>query len=321
MGVGLAMLAFSTCASAELSQLQAHFERPDSGVDYLEAKLLVDGLIDPETDVAAVRREIDTWERAVRAEMPVGADARGTLDALLKTLYQPSVWNQDQPFAYDLDDPLGRSADSKRLAAYLKTRRGNCVSMPILFVILGQRLDLPVAFATAPHHVLVKFADDVQQVWLNVEATAGGFKWDESYERETGITPAALENGLYLRPLTRREGVGVIAGTLMEHFAGAQDADALMQVADLALTANPQDSAAMLWKANAYYLQLQARYVERYPTAADIPAELHADYLYRRQENLAWFAKAEALGWSPRPPEQVAEYLRSIEREKAQREQ
>lgn len=213
----LLLSAASLSCAADLAPLRAQFQLPDDRVDYAAAKLAVDRLIDPSTDVAAVRRQLDEWERAVRGNVPANPTARQVLDALLKTLYEPGPWNQGKPFSYDLSDPLGKNPTNKQLATYLSTRKGNCVSMPLLFVILGQRLGLPVALATAPNHVLVKFADDMQQMWLNVEATAGGFKYDSSYQRETGISEVALDNGLYLRPLLPHEGVGVIAGTLMEH--------------------------------------------------------------------------------------------------------
>lgn len=312
-------LTFPAAAGDALAPLRVQFTLPDHRVDYAAAKLVVDRLISPETDVASVHMHLDRWERAVRANIPENANARQTFDALVRTLYEPGPWNGHSPFAYDLDDPLGKKPENRQLATYLSTRKGNCVSMPILVVILGQRLGLPIALATAPKHALAKFADDTQQAWLNFEATAGGFKADSSYERELGITPEAMDNGLYLRPLTPREGLGVIASSLMEHYARQGNGDALIAVADMALQANPRDSDAILSKGNAYYIQLQQRYVRVYPRPVDIPREKVQDYLRLSRENLAWFAKAEALGWKEPAPEWEAEYLRSIEREKARR--
>lgn len=320
-GAWLFVLAPLSLAASDLSPLRAQFQLPDNRVDYAAAKLEVDRIIDPSTDTAAVRRQLDQWERAVRGNVPANPTARQVLDALLKTLYVPGEWNQGKPFTYDLSDPLGKNPKNKQLATYLTTRKGNCVSMPILFVILGQRLGLTVALAMAPNHLLVKFADDEQQMWLNIEATAGGFKYDSSYQRETGISDAALDNGLYLRPLLPHEGVGVIASTLLEHYGAKKDTDALMAVADLALAANPKDPAAMIWKANAYYLQTQQRFTSKYPNPADVPPALHGEYARLTRENLAWFAKAESLGWTQKTPEQEANYLQSIQREKTRRGQ
>lgn len=321
LGVLLASLAWGAWAADPLALLRAQFQLPDDRVDYTAAKLTVDTLINPSTDTAFVRRELDALERAVRGNVPKDPTARLVLDALLKTLYQPGPWNDGKPFSYDLSDPLGTNPKNKQLATYLATRKGNCVSMPILFVILGQRLRLPIALATAPNHLLVKFADDEQQIWLNVEATAGGFKYDSSYQRETHIKEAALDNGLYLRPLLPQEAIGAIAGTLMEHYGAKKDADALMNVADLALAANPKDSVAMIWKANAYYIQTDQRIRSRYPNAADVPPELHEEYRRLSRENQAWFTKAESLGWVQRTPEQEASYLQHIQRERAKRGQ
>lgn len=320
-GAWFCVLVPFSLAASDLSPLRAQFHLPDDRVDYTAAKLEVDRIIDPSTGTTAVRRQLDEWERAVRGNVPANPTARQVLDGLLKTLYVPGEWNQGKPFTYDLTDPLGKNPKNKQLATYLASRKGNCVSMPILFAILGQRLGLPIALATAPHHVLVKFADDEQQAWVNVEATSGGFKWDSSYERETGISEQAMNNGIYLRPLLPHEAMGVIASSLMEHYGAKKDAESLMEVADLALEANPKDSVAMIWKANAYYLQIQQRYKLKYPNPAEMPLELHEDYRRMSHENLAWIAKAESLGWTQRTSEQEISYLQSIQRERAKREQ
>lgn len=319
LGALLSALALPVAAAPDLTRLRDQFDRPADQVDYEAAKLAVDRLIDPGTDEAAVQQALARWERTVRSQTPARASPRQTLDALLKTLYEPGPWNEGRPFAYDLSDPEGTNPVNKRLATYLRTRKGNCVSMPILVVILGRRLGLPITLATAPRHVMAKFADDTQQVWVNVEATAGGFKFDDSYIRETGITELALSNDIYLRPLTPNESVGVIASSLMEHYARQSDGEALLAVAELALKVNARDTVAMIWKANAYYLQLQQRFVVRYPNVADVPAADVAEYRRLSEGNLDWFARAEKLGWTQESAAQRSGYLQSIEREKARR--
>lgn len=296
IGLCLAAAVSSALASDPLATLKAQFALPDDQVDYAAAKLAVDRLIEPATDTPAIRRELDHWVRAIRANVPAGANGRQTLDALLKTLYQPGPWNGGKPFSYDLGDPLGKKPINKRLATYLATRKGNCVSMPILVEILGQRLGLTITLSTAPEHVMATFADDTQQAWVYVEATGGGYKRPESYVRDTGISQTALDNEIYLRPLSPQQSVGVISSTLMEHYAREGNADALMAVADMALLANPKDTVAMVWKANAYYLQLKARYQRKYQNAAEMPVDQVPDYQRLSRENLAWFEKAEALG-------------------------
>ena len=56
----------------------------------------------------------------------------------------------NRPFTYDLKDPLGQQVRSKMLSTYVRTRKGNCVSMPVLFLIVADRLGLKVRLAAAP---------------------------------------------------------------------------------------------------------------------------------------------------------------------------
>lgn len=301
----------------QLAPLREVFRMPERQIDFAQAKLTVDRLIDPSIDAAAVLRELDQLTGTIKQRIPAGLTKRAELDVLLNTLYKPGPWNGNKPFSYDLNDPFGKNRKNKLLATYLATRKGNCVSMPILVAILGQRLGLIMTLATAPDHVMVKFVDD-EGHWLNVEATAGGFKADSSYERETGITALAINNEIYLRPLSPSESVGVMASSLMEHYAAQKRGDDLLAVAEIALAANPKDTVAMVHKANAYYLQLQDGYISKYARPVDIPEDKQADFQRLSRENLAWFTKAEQLGWAPKTPEQEEKYLQSVQRQKRQ---
>lgn len=309
--------AFATHEPA-FGDVQRLLAQPDDAVDFATAKITIDRLIDPSVDADAVMQELDQLTHAIASRTPVGLKPRERMDILLSTLYTAGPWNDQHPFTYDLDDPFGRDPRNKLLATYLRTRKGNCVSMPSLVVILGQRAGLIVTLADAPEHTLVKFADG--QSWLNVEATSGGYKWDSSYERDLDISPLATQTGIYLRPLSPRDAVGQMVGTLMEDLAAKKRADDLMTVADMLLAVNSKDVVAIIQKANAYYLQLDQRYKAKYPRPIDIPPELKADYEMRARANLDWFAKAEALGWHPTTAQNRNYYFQSVNREKAKRE-
>lgn len=220
-----------------IQALRQLFATPENRLDLARAKVAIDRMIDPAIDEAATLKQLDELATSIRNRFPAGASSRAKLDVLLSSLYRPGPWNDHRPFSYDLSDPLGTAIRNKLLSTYLTTRKGNCVSMPILVMLLGQKLGLDVTLATAPLHVLVKFQGDDGQ-WINVETTSGGFKQDASYQREMGITPLAMTNQIYLRPLSKRESLGVIASTLMEHYGDINRQNHRIQVANLALEAN-----------------------------------------------------------------------------------
>jgi regulator of sirC expression with transglutaminase-like and TPR domain len=306
----------SRAAEPSLHTLRTLLQQPEGRIDFAQAKLTIDRLMDPATSESATALRLNALADRIRARFPAGATRRAKLDILISSLYQAGAWNDQRPFRYDLDDPLGANLRTKLLATYLSTRKGNCISMPILVLILGQKLALPVTLATAPQHVMVKYLDDNGQ-WLNVEATGGGFKYDSSYIRDTGISEKALQNDIYLRPLSQRESVAAMASTLMEFYGREGQYERQLEVTDLALGVNPKDVVAMAHKGAANYLLLRERFMQPYPDPSQIPKDRIPEFQHLSQENLRWYDRAEELGWAAPTLAQEAEYLESIRREKS----
>jgi len=132
---------------------------PEDQIDYAESKLVIDRLIDPSLNIEAARREITEMVYDVRQMAGPNADEKRLLGALRAYLYRPGPWNAQRVFGYDHDDPLGTNIRNKLIPTYLASRKGNCVSMPALFVILGQKLGLEMTLSTAPNHVFVHYHD------------------------------------------------------------------------------------------------------------------------------------------------------------------
>src|SRR5689334_17615992 len=122
-------------------------DRGGAAIDFAHAALLVDTLIDPGADEAATLAEIERMAATIRrmlASLPV-EDARKDgerMRALRTFLYEDGWWNGGKTFQYDHSDPFGRDERTRLLSTYLATRKGNCVSMPLLVLALGERLDL-----------------------------------------------------------------------------------------------------------------------------------------------------------------------------------
>jgi len=168
---------------------------PESDVDLARSKIAIDRLIDPSIDAERTLAQLDAMASQVRSMVPASASKHDVVVALQTYLYVAGPWNGGQPFRYDLDDPYGKIVKNKLLATYLATRRGNCVSMPLLFIVLGQKLGLDVTAAEAPEHVFVKFRDEQGRLF-NIEATSGGFKADAGYEKDLPMSPQALASGI-----------------------------------------------------------------------------------------------------------------------------
>lgn len=294
-----------------LHEVQQLLTIPEEQLDLGKTKLAIDQLIDPSIDVAGTLRQLDAMVTQARALVPANASKRDTVVALQTYLYLPGPWNGNRPFQYDLEDPFGRNLRNKLLGTYLATRKGNCVSMPLLFIILGQKLGLDVTAAEAPEHVLVKFRDERGQLF-NIEATSGGFKSDASYRQDMPMMDQALANGVYLRRLSKRETVAVMAGTLLKYWGQQGQQERRIALADKILAVSPNSVMAMLQKGNAYYRMLRSEFLDRYPSADQIPERKRARFQELGRNNQLWFNRAEALGWRMPTEAQNGRYQQTI---------
>ncbi len=302
--IALAIIcACSSVASADVrSDVKAIFAQDMETIDLARAKLELDRLVMPSVDVDAEVAQIDAMAAELTAMIPAGADAWEKAEVLRRYLYEAGPWNDNRPFAYGMTDPYGKIPGNKLLADYLDDRLGNCVTMPILMIILGQRIGLDITAASAPLHVLVKLRDDEGKLW-NLEATSGGFPArDQHYRDLLPISDRALETGIYLKPLTKEETVAVMAEVVMEdQIAKGHYMDA-MAIADTAITHYPLFVQAMVRRGSAAFLIIEQDFKAKYPDINTVPETERPRLDYLLRVNQTMFDKAENLGWQPFNP-------------------
>lgn len=307
---------------ADLETIDKILSLPEREIDLAMVKLTIDRMIDPSIDIAANLKQLDRMVAEIGARLPAPASSRDKLDALRARIYQPGPWNDHRPFEYDLDDPFGSSIHNKLLPTYLATRKGNCVSMPMLFIILGQRLGINVTASRAPGHIFVKYRDETGE-WFNIEATSGGgFSRDAWIRKQIPMTSQALSSGIYLQPMTKGETAVAVLSTLMEFYQGQGWYDGIIPLATLALAHHPRSVSSMVFLAAAYAAIWDRDCIDRYPHAAalsDLPHAQRAHCAELNQNAWFWRSKAEALGW--RQPTAVAneEYLQRATQQRAAR--
>jgi regulator of sirC expression with transglutaminase-like and TPR domain len=300
----------------DLSTLRAILKQPDDQIDFAKAKLTLDRMIDPRIDIKSNLKRLDAITEKIRAMLPPNASSLQKMETLVQYLYKAGPWNDNQPYQYDLNDPFGHNVHNKLLPTYLTTRKGNCVSMPALFVILGKRLGLDVTLSTAPEHVFVKYRLDDGQ-FRNFEAVSGGPKLDTSYRRDMPMTDQALANGLYLKPLSNKEAVVVMSDTLSQLYNQRNQYERRIALADLSLEYYPKNVASMLHKSAAYYDIAKRDFMSKYPRPIDIPFEERSYFSELTRNHHLWIDKAEGLGWREPSAESNANYLQTVQRAKS----
>lgn len=270
---------------------------PPDRVDFAKAELTFEKLVDPSIDTGILLGQIERMAQSVRTMAGPHASSAGTLAALKTYIYQPGPWNDFKPYSYDFTDPYGRDYTHALVSRYLMTRLGNCVSMPFLFVMLGDRLGLKVTLATATRHIFVKYTDDSGKT-VNLETTSGANPARDVWLRQIiPMSDRAIVSGAYMAPLTRTETLALMASVVLEAGHAEHRYAETAEIADLLLRAYPKFIQGMVVQASAYERMIDAEFGAKYAAPDLIPPALRARYLAPARKDRAALDRATGLGW------------------------
>jgi hypothetical protein len=299
-----------------IEQLQGYYSVTEEKLDFAKIKLEIDKIVEPKTNIPITFLKINHIVTTIKKLHRPNATDTEKLSALKKYLYEAGSWNQYRVYQYDFEDPLGKNIKNKLLANYLITRKGNCISMPILFFILADKLELNVSLSTAPLHVFVKYTDEQGKTY-NLEPTSGaGITRDIWYQQKMHITNKAIQSGIYLATLSKQESLTVLTSLVAEHYFKQKDFETVLALSSLSLEKYPKYVNVMLRAGSCFYKLLQQEYLSKYPNPNMIPINKRERFQYLSNNNRGLFAHAEKLGWQE-PPENIEQqYLNVIKNNK-----
>lgn len=133
--------------------------------------------------------------------------------ALNTFIYRKGYWNDSVSFHYDDSDLHVTKLSNKFINGYIATRKGSCITMPMLYVILGERLGFPIFASRLPYHFFVRYIPEQESPRFheNIEATNGGsYVSDKRYRKDLLAPDKAIKNGVYLRTLTKRQYIATL---------------------------------------------------------------------------------------------------------------
>ena len=221
------------------------------------------------------------------------------------------------PYEYDFDDIHGKEDWSKMFVTKLmRTHKGQCRSMPLLYLILAEELGVKAWLSYSPSHTYIRLQDSKQN-WYNLELTNGHYSADSWVLSSGFIKSEALKNQLYMDTLSKKE---LIAGTLHELNMGYAQKFGydrfVLQTAETTLKHHPNNVFSMQMKSD--WATMRFRYVLHqlnYPPKDQI-------YLYPKanqvlQEMYEIYKYIDQTGYEQMPEERYKEWLKSFDKEKA----
>lgn len=165
-----------------LEELESRFAQlplgKDGEPDLEEGAIAVAEYADPDLDRGAVSRELDRIANLVRREVGLGlgegigfdtsANRNGTgvksdraeaLEALNKVLFRDLSFEGNTADYYD--------PDNSYIHRVLQRRVGLPITLSVVYLLVGRRLDLPVHGVGMPSHFLVKFEDHPDEIFID----------------------------------------------------------------------------------------------------------------------------------------------------------
>ncbi|MEH6700153.1 transglutaminase family protein [Parasphingorhabdus sp.] len=273
---------------------------PDDKLSYQNAQYGYDKIVNPSVDVEKIESQLklmtaEAW--VVAGPNPSDIDK---LKAVRQVIYDAGKWNDNIPFSYDHDDPFGLKVENKLLSTYLQTRRGNCVSMPVLHLILAERLGLNVHLSTAPLHMFIRYTNSTTGRSINIEPTSGGYPArDIWYRQKLPISDQAIERGLYLRTLTKRESIAHMAATVVQYLMDTGQYREAIRVSEAILENYPKDGFTFAKQASAAAMILERDFERKYPPGTRMPPREQVLFEHWHEINRLSYNKARSLGWEP----------------------
>lgn len=257
--------------AASMARIQQLVELPENKINIGVAALTFAKDVYPGLDINAYSRQID--ELAQRAKRFIGnkKDPRQRVLALSEFFFNA------EGYSYD----FSRGASTKDVTYYLNgildTKKGNCSTMPMLYLAIAQRLGYPIYPVAAPDHLFLRYVEG-QNKYFNIEATSAeaGSPDDAVFIKGLDISERALSKGSYLRTMTYRQFLGDLLASNAVSFGQRGDSDRAINYLETAIHLNPQFPD--------YYDLLRIGYLQKSKRVND--ANLVAEYRGRAQMNL-----------------------------------
>jgi len=224
-----------------------------------------------------------------------------------------------KPYTYDFEDPLGQHDWTKMFVSkLLETGKGNCHSLPYLYKILADELNVPCNLAFAPNHIYIKLLSE-KTGWYNTELTSGTFPIDAWIIASGYVTIDAIRNSLYMDTLSNEQAV---ANCLVDLALGYQhkygkdnsNPEFIVKCCNTALQYHPSNANAMLTKAEAQKHYIHSRmktWKLRKPDA--LFADPAIKEMYSEMEST--YIQLHKLGYRQMPEEMYMQWLDMLNQE------
>ncbi|MBV4357150.1 hypothetical protein [Pinibacter aurantiacus] len=218
-----------------------------------------------------------------------------------------------EPFGYDFEDFMGKQDYSKMFTLKaLATRKGQCHSLPLIYLMLAEQLHANAWLSMAPQHSFIQFMDGNNNL-LNFETTNGQLVSSAWLLQSGFINANSLHMGTFLDTLSSRRLYAQCMVDLLNGFIFrfGDDNDFAKNMTQKILQIDSNNLSANMIKANRLTAVAMKKIVEAgRPKPKDLPNYSEAYAAWQQMQQA--YEKVDALGYQDMPREAYNAWLKSI---------
>ena len=225
------------------------------------------------------------------------------------------------PFTYDFDDVFAEGDWQQMFVTkLLRTKKGNCHSLPYLYKIIADEIGAEAHIALAPNHIYIKHQCE-KTGWYNTELTSSSFPIDAWIMASGYVYLEAIQNGIYMKAFNETETIAMCVIDLAMGYDRKfpdNDGSFILKCCSLALKHFPNYITAILLKAETLQHCIQQLAEQHHVQSLKdlFPIANNAESLWKDME--ATYLYAHRIGYRQMPKQMYFEWLGSLhtEREK-----
>jgi formylglycine-generating enzyme required for sulfatase activity/regulator of sirC expression with transglutaminase-like and TPR domain len=215
--------------------------------DLLESLLMVSKHWQPSLDLTPLKEEVEKLTRSARQNLK-GQDKPEDIIRILRTLiHDAGRYN----YTNQVDEkgvPL--NPEELFLHGLLDTHKGYCMNLSLLYLILGQKLGLPLHGVALPNHFFIRY--EQENVHINIETTERGASYPDSFYQQRFGVLTDKQNSYFMQNLSGRKTLGAYFSNVGMVYYQNQKPERAVFYLGLSTSINPQSIDAQNNLANIY---------------------------------------------------------------------
>ena len=165
------------------NKLSSIFEQNIKTINLTEALILISKDWNPSLNEISLKNEINDLIESVKNKLTAESSAQETVNILRQVIHEEKGYRYT-----DKVDKFGIPTNKNELFLHgmLKTKNGYCMNLSLLYLIIADKLNLPIYGVGLPNHFFVRY--ESERTRINIETTESGASYPDSfYENRFGL--------------------------------------------------------------------------------------------------------------------------------------